>query len=77
CDGGNCIEPGYGYRQDAISAGNIATVGFAVGAVGLIGGAVLFFTAPSNESNSQSAQGLRVLPSVASDRADVIVTGSF
>jgi serine/threonine-protein kinase len=76
-DNGNCVEPGYGYREDARSAGNIATIGVAVGAVGLIGGAVLFFTAPSGESSAQSAQGLRVLPSVAKDRADVIVTGSF
>lgn len=76
-DNGNCIEPGYGYREDARSAGNIATVGLAVGAVGLIGGAVLFFTAPSGELSAQSAQGLRVMPSVATDRADVIVTGSF
>jgi serine/threonine-protein kinase len=81
-DGGNCIEPGFGYREDARSAGNIATVGFAVGAVGLIGGAVLFFTAPSGESAGQSAQkrngsALRVLPSVDRDRADLIVMGSF
>jgi serine/threonine-protein kinase len=74
-DDSNCIEPGFRYREDARSAGNIATVGIAVGAVGLIGGAVLFFTAPSGEVASQSA--LRVLPSVASDRADVIVMGSF
>jgi serine/threonine-protein kinase len=74
-DNGNCVEPGFGYREDARSAGNIATVGFAVGAVGLIGGAVLFFTAPSGEASSPSA--LQVLPSVASGRADVIVTGSF
>lgn len=76
-DSGNCIEPGFGYREDARSAGNIATVGFAVGAVGLIGGAVLFFTAPTSESSSQSARRIRVLPSVASDRADLFVTGSF
>jgi serine/threonine-protein kinase len=74
-DDNNCLDQGFRYREDARSAGNIATVGFAVGAVGLIGGAVLFFTAPSGEVASQSA--LRVLPSVASDRADVIVMGSF
>lgn len=77
CDGNSCVDQGYRDRQDARSAGNVATVGFAVGAAGLIGGAVLFFTAPNGESSSQSAQGLRVVPSVATDRADVFVTGSF
>jgi len=77
-DNNNCTDPGYSDRQDALSAGNIATIGFAVGAVGLVGGAVLFFTAPDHEPSSpQAARPLRILPSIGSDRADVIVTGTF
>lgn len=34
--------------KDAVSMGNISTVGFIVGAAGIVGGAVLWFTAPGS-----------------------------
>jgi serine/threonine-protein kinase len=47
CDAANtCDAAGLQLRRDAISAGNLSTVGFAVGGVLLAGGAVLWFTAP-------------------------------
>ncbi len=44
--------------SQAVSAGNISTAGFIVGAVGLAGGAVLWFTAPhgSSESGDKATQ---------------------
>jgi hypothetical protein len=47
--------------QDARSAGNTATVSFVVGAVGLVGGAIIFFTAPKNPSSEKSV-GLHLGP---------------
>lgn len=51
CDGGNCFDTdGVALREDARSAGNVATVAFIVGGVGLAGAAVLWFTGgPSDE----------------------------
>jgi hypothetical protein len=47
--------------QDARAAGNAATVAFVIGAVGLAGGAVIFFTAPKSPS-TEKALGLEVRP---------------
>jgi hypothetical protein len=43
-------EDGVRAGKDAQSAGNIATVGMVVGAAGLVGGLVLWFTAPSSHA---------------------------
>jgi serine/threonine-protein kinase len=48
CDGATCREQaGVELKRGAIVAGNASTVAFALGAAGLVGGAVLWFTAPS------------------------------
>ena len=44
--------------NDAISAGNIATVAFVVGAVGIAGGAVLWFTGGRESSGGTTQVGL-------------------
>jgi len=44
--------------NDAISAGNIATVAFVVGAVGIAGGAVLWFTGARESSAATTQVGL-------------------
>lgn len=46
CDGSACRDQeGVDLRADARSAGNISTIGFIVGGVGLAGGVALWFTA--------------------------------
>jgi hypothetical protein len=40
-------DDGVNKWNDAASAGNVATIGFIIGGVGLVGGAVLWLTAPS------------------------------
>ncbi len=42
----------------AVSTGNISTVGFIVGGVGVAGGAILWFTAPSSSSGASTQVGL-------------------
>ncbi len=50
CDGDRCFTTtGVELREDAITAGNVSTVAFIVGAAGLAGGAVLWFTAPESK----------------------------
>lgn len=43
-----CYAQGVSLRNDAISAGNTATVAFAVGGVALVGGIILIATAPTS-----------------------------
>jgi len=51
CNGGACTsDAGVTAGKDAHAAGNISTVAMIVGAVGLAGGAALWFTAPSSRS---------------------------
>ncbi|HEY0465458.1 MAG TPA: hypothetical protein VGC79_14685 [Polyangiaceae bacterium] len=50
-------EPSYQANEDALKFGNISTVAFIVGAVGLAGGVTLWLTAkPSQASSSASAR---------------------
>jgi hypothetical protein len=60
CSGATCPnDNGVAETNDAIHAGNISTVAFIVGAVGLAGGAVLWFTAkPAESSQPQLGMGL-------------------
>jgi hypothetical protein len=49
-NGNECDPQGVQARSDAITAGDISTVAYIVGAVGLAAGAVLWFTAPPKSS---------------------------
>lgn len=57
--GGNeCDQTGVNDRSSAISAGNVSTVAFVVGGVGLAAGAVLWFTAPPRDGSSAPSVGV-------------------
>ncbi|MGH7440129.1 MAG: hypothetical protein ACRENE_30935, partial [Polyangiaceae bacterium] len=56
-----CSPKGLSLTDDAKSAATVSTVGFAVGAAGLVGGALLWLTAPRSEA---TATGLRATPVV-------------
>jgi hypothetical protein len=59
CDGTACRDPrGVTAGNDAHSAGNIATIGMVVGAVGVAGGLTLWFTAPKEHPSTEVAVGL-------------------
>jgi hypothetical protein len=64
CDADNaCDAQGLSDRDSAFARGTVATVFGAVGAAALIGGAVLYFTAPSASSSVRAAftpNGLRL-----------------
>jgi hypothetical protein len=50
CSGATCTDDeGVQLRSQALSAGNLSTVSFVVGAAGLAGGALLWFTASKQE----------------------------
>jgi hypothetical protein len=64
CSGNLCSESAANTRHDAIHAGNISTLAFAIGGVALGSGLVLFFTAPrAPKGHEASARAeLVVLP---------------
>ena len=71
-DPNRCSTTGKELRDDARSAGNIATVGIGVGAVLLGTGAVLFFTAPKNAPSAST-----VAVAVAPTLGGLLVKGTF
>ena len=58
-----CSAAGISQRDDARSAGNVATVFVGVGAAALVAGGIIFFTAPRSTSGS-SAATLQVIPTL-------------
>jgi len=68
-----CTSDGVSKREDARSAGNIATAGFLVGAGALVGAGILWFTAPSTERG----MALQVAPSVGTQGAGAMLRGRW
>jgi hypothetical protein len=65
CDARNrCTREGLDLRDSADVDATVSTIGFVAGGVLLAGGAVLFFTAPSDEGDATSAR-IRVRPGSA------------
>jgi|CZKU01.1.fsa_nt_gi serine/threonine-protein kinase len=58
-----CSAAGLSQRDDARSAGNLATVFVGVGAAAIVAGGILWFTAPRSPAGSASAS-LQVLPTL-------------
>lgn len=74
CNGDVCGPSGHDYRESAFTKAEISTVAFGIGAAGLIGGAVLWLTAPKA---SPSASAALVTPSVGPSVAMLNVQRSW
>jgi hypothetical protein len=71
--------PAQGEKSDASTFATVSTVGFVVGGVGLVGAAVLWFTAPSGSSApaTGSRRGVDVVPMLGAGNSGLIVKGAF
>jgi hypothetical protein len=72
CNGDHCDSSGHDFRESALGKATVSDVAFGVGGAALIGGAVLFLTAPK-----QSAQTAIITPIVGPNLALVSVRRSF
>jgi hypothetical protein len=71
-DKNSCQPEGVNLRNDARTAGNLATVSVGVGMAALVAGAVLYFTAPSGEKPRAL-----IVPSAAPGAAGLAVVGRY
>jgi hypothetical protein len=71
-----CDGDGVSLHDSAQSAATISSIAFAVGVVGVAGGAVLWFTAPPR-SRESTARPTRPLPRVGFDGRQLLVRGEF
>lgn len=69
-----CTTQGSDYRDSAISKAAISTVAFSIGGAGLLGGAILWITAP--RAQERGAQ-VSVVPTFSPDGAGLFARGSF
>jgi hypothetical protein len=70
----NCTDEGSAYRDSALSKATIATVAFSIGGAGLLGGAILWLTAPRAQERGAP---VAVVPTVSTDGAGIFARGSF
>ncbi|HWZ92331.1 MAG TPA: hypothetical protein VNW92_25880 [Polyangiaceae bacterium] len=74
CNGDHCSDQGLSYRQSAFDKASISTIAFAVGGAGLVGGAVLWLSAPSNPEHNP---GVALRAGVDPSGARIAVGGAF
>ena len=54
CTGNQCDPDGVDIRKSAVGKGNVATAVFLIGTAALVGGGILWLTAPSGAASSAS-----------------------
>jgi len=70
----HCTDEGKSLVNSAHSKATVATVAFSIGGAGLLGGAILWLTAPRAQERGPS---VAVVPTVGPDGAGVFAKGSF
>jgi hypothetical protein len=81
CNGNICDATGVQLRDDARTSGNISTIAFGAGAAAVVGGLVLFFTAPSSPSGpittTTTARRIDATPLFGNGTTGLSIRGSF
>ena len=75
-----CNQAGVDLRHSAHNYAIMADVGFGVGALGLIGGGILRFTAPPDapsKTTSAKVGHVTITPVIGAQSSSLLVTGSF
>ncbi|RLB63745.1 MAG: hypothetical protein DRI90_06165 [Deltaproteobacteria bacterium] len=74
-----CTAAGIAINDEAKTAGTVSTIGFVAGGALLVGGLVLWLTAPSGDGEGQksAAPYLQVLPTVAQSGPAVLLQGAW
>jgi hypothetical protein len=75
CNGDHCTQAGHDDRERAFGQATVATVGFAVGGAALIGGAIVWFTAPKAHTEQPVPPAVSFAPFVGPGIAGVGVGG--
>jgi len=74
CDGNKCSQEGVDIRDEAISKAGTATIVGGIGLAALVGGAVLYFTAPSAPKNKTATLSS---PAIAIGPGSVTLSGRW
>jgi hypothetical protein len=78
CVADQCDSTGVGLRDDAMKAGNIATIATIAGGAAVAGGLILVLTAPKGTQSRERAAGtIRAVPNVALGGGGFTLQGDF
>jgi hypothetical protein len=78
CPQSTCTSAdGYKANDDAKSVATIATVAMIVGGAALVGGAVIYFTAPRASAEKSADTRVRVAPMVAANGGGLLLGGAW
>jgi hypothetical protein len=82
CTGNQCGQQGFDDRKSALSDGNAATIAYGVGLAALVGGVVLYLTAPTVTGGPTTGGPVALTPqrlqwNAAITPAGVVIDGSF
>lgn len=77
CDNADDLSRSEALVDDARSAATKSTILTGVGAAALVGGVILWLTAPSGGGEPRDATAWRLAPAVGPDRATLVLGGSF
>jgi serine/threonine-protein kinase len=72
-----CDATGLQLQHDARTTANVANVALAVGGAALIGGVVLFVTAPGGAAKAPAASRIKVGPSLGAGSAGLLAEGAW
>jgi hypothetical protein len=78
CKGGDptwCYPAAFDLRHDAVTSATVSTIGFVVGGAAVVGGVVLWFTAPAGKPAARA--GLRIVPILGPTEAGGAVEARF
>jgi hypothetical protein len=75
CPMGRCLPDESSAVSSYNTLGTLSTVGFIAGGVGIVGGGILFLTAPRHSATTPPATGLRIQPWIGFGSAGA--TGTF
>jgi hypothetical protein len=70
----HCTSEGRSYRESAFSQATVSTVAFSIGGAGLLGGAILWLTAPRPQ---EKGAPVAIVPTVGPDGAGLFARGRF
>jgi serine/threonine-protein kinase len=77
CDETGCDREGMQLRNDALDAGNVATVLFVAGFALVGGGSAMYFLGDDGSAEKNRATPLSVTPRVGLSEAGIVVSGAL
>lgn len=77
CIADACNATGVALRDDAIQAGNIATIATIAGGAAVVGGLILVLTAPKSREKTADARKIRAVPNAMIGGGGFMLQGAF